>query len=81
MYFQTYESALMAPDWTSHVFSGPSLPGALEPVLASWDIQVSSQMSQCQISVLQYYMTKQNVYLNAINQMPNAHYILNLTNV
>ena len=31
----------MAPDWTSHVFSGPGLPGALEPVMASWDIQVS----------------------------------------
>ena len=42
MYFQTYESALMAPDWTSHVFSGPGLPGALEPVLASWDVQVRS---------------------------------------
>ena len=32
----------MAPDWTSHVFTGPGRPGALEPVLASWDIQVSS---------------------------------------
>ena len=42
LYFvQTYESAVMAPDWTSHVFTGPGRPGALEPVLASWDIQVS----------------------------------------
>ena len=45
MCFQTYESALMAPDWTSHVFSGPGLPGALEPVMASWDIQVSQSVN------------------------------------
>ena len=35
--FQTY-SAILTPNWISHVFTGP-LVGGEQPVEASWDIQ------------------------------------------
>ena len=35
--FQTY-SALLSPNWMSHVFPGPG-EGGLDPVKGSWDIK------------------------------------------
>ena len=35
--FQTY-SALLTPNWISHVFTGPG-EGGLQQVQGSWDIQ------------------------------------------
>ena len=35
--FQTY-SAILTPNWISHVFTGPMVGGE-QPVAASWDIQ------------------------------------------
>ena len=37
--FQTYSSALLTPNWSSHIFSDPVQKEGSEPVPGSWEIK------------------------------------------